>query len=231
MSSVTLIPGELELPEGIDTLADFRRWASSHEFPESGRIDYIAGRVEFDMSPDNLFFHSAPKSEIGAVIRNRLKTTRRGQVFVDKSRVSVPRVGLSVEPDIVVVLDASILSGRVKLVPTIGHAVGSFIEFEGPPDLVVEVVSDRSRVKDTRQLFAAYFEAGVSEYWIVDARSTDLRFQIHVRGNDSFVPTTVDAQGYQLSPILEAQYRLDRSPRPTGCWDYELVDLAVSSTI
>ena len=228
MSSATLIPEELERPRGIDSLADFRRWAVSEEFPETGRIDYIAGRVEIDMSPDNLFFHSAPKSEIGAVIRNRLKTTRRGQVFVDKSRVSVPHVGLSVEPDIVVVLDASILTGRVRLVPTVGNAFGSFIEFEGPPDLVVEVVSDSSRLKDTRQLFAAYFEAGVSEYWIVDARGTDLRFQIHVRGNDSFLPATIDAQGFQPSSILEAQYRLERRTRPTGYWDYELVETAVS---
>ena len=227
MSSATLIPEELELPGGIDSLADFRRWAVSTQFPETGRIDYIEGRVECDMSPDNLFFHSAPKSEIGRTIGNRLKTTNRGQVFVDKSRVCVPHVGLSVEPDIVVVLDASLLSGRVKLVPTVGNAFGSFIEFEGPPDLVVEVVSDSSRLKDTRQLFAAYFEAGVSEYWIVDARSSDLQFRIHRRGEDRFVPATVDASGDQLSPILEAQYRLERHTRPTGYWDYELVETMI----
>ena len=227
MSLATLIPEELELPRGIDSLADFRRWAVSEEFPETGRIDYINGRVECDMSPVNLFFHSAPKSEIGAVIGNRLKTTNRGQVFVDKSRVCVPCVELSVEPDIVVVLDTSILSGRVKLVPTVGNAFGSFIEFEGPPDLVVEMVSDSSRFKDTKQLFAAYFDAGVSEYWIVDARSTDLRFQIYLRGNDSFLPATVDASGYQPSPILEAQYRLERRTRPTGYWDYEVIEAVV----
>ena len=227
MSATTLSPDEIDIPEGIDSLADFRRWAISAQFPEMGRIDFIEGRVECDMSPDNLFFHSAPKSEIGRTIGNRLKTTNRGQVFVDKSRVSVPRVGLSVEPDIVVVLDTSLLSGRVKLVPTVGNAFGSFIEFEGPPDLVVEVVSDSSRIKDTRQLFDAYFDAGVSEYWIVDARSTELRFQIHVRGNDSFLPATVDAQGFQLSPILEAQYRLERRTRSTGYWDYELLEAVV----
>ena len=227
MSATTLSPDEIDIPEGIDSLADFRRWAISAQFPEMGRIDFIEGRVECDMSPDNLFFHSAPKSEIGRTIGNRLKTTNRGQVFVDKSRVSVPRVGLSVEPDIVVVLDTSLLSGRVKLVPTVGNAFGSFIEFEGPPDLVVEVVSDSSRIKDTKQLFAAYFDAGVSEYWIVDARGIDLRFQIHLRGEDRFVPATVDAQGFQASPTLEALYRLERCTRSTGYWDYELVEAVV----
>ncbi len=226
MSASILIQGELEIPGDIDSVADFRRWAVSESFPDTGRIDYVSGCVEVDMSPDNLFFHSAPKSEIGAVIRNRLKSTRRGQVFVDKSRISVPSVQLSAEPDVVVVLDASILSGKVQLVPTVGNAPGSFIEFEGPPDLVVEVVSDSSRIKDTKHLFAAYFAAGISEYWIVDARGTELRFQIHTRGAGRYVPATADATGHQASPVLGAAYRMERSLRPTGQWDYELFEAA-----
>ena len=228
MSASILIQDELEIPAGFDTLDEFRHWTESDEFPDTGRIDFIQGRVEIDMSPDNLFFHSAPKSEIGRVIGNRLKSTNLGQVFVDKSRISVPHAQLSVEPDIVFVSDASIISGRVQLVPTAGGQSGSYIEFEGPPDLVVEVVSDSSRTKDTQRLFAAYFEAGVSEYWLVDARSTELRFQIHIRGTDSFVPVAINAAGYQLSPALGATYRLDRSTRPTGHWDYELREAAIA---
>ena len=45
MSLGILIQDEIDIPEGIDTLADFRRWAVSEEFPETGRIDYLAGRV------------------------------------------------------------------------------------------------------------------------------------------------------------------------------------------
>ena len=222
MSASILIEGELEIPGDLYSLADFRRWALSSEFPELGRIDYVAGRVEIDMSPDNLYFHSAPKSEIGAVIRNRLKHTNLGQVFVDKTRVSVPHLDLSVEPDVVFISDDSILSGRVRLVPTAGSRPGSYIEFEGAPDLIVEVVSDRSRVKDTKRLFAEYFAAGVSEYWLVDARRDELRFVIHTRGPEGFVPVEVDASGYQASVMLGARYLLERRQRLSGQWEYDL---------
>ncbi len=224
MSASILIQDELEIPAGFETLDEFRHWAVSEEFPDTGRIDFVHGRVEIDMSPDNLFFHSAPKSEIGRVIGNRLKSTNLGQVFVDKSRISVPHAELSVEPDIVFVSDAAILSGRIQLVPTAGGQPGSYIEFEGPPDLVVEVVSDSSRTKDTQRLFTAYYEAGVFEYWLVDARGPHLQFQIYIRGADCFVPAPNNAAGYQCSLVLGASYRLERSTRKTGQWDYELME-------
>jgi hypothetical protein len=34
-------------------LEGFRRWAFSAEFPEIGRIDYLAGDVEVDTSPED----------------------------------------------------------------------------------------------------------------------------------------------------------------------------------
>jgi Uma2 family endonuclease len=40
--------------------------------------------------------------------------------------------------------------------------------FEGVPELLVEVLSPRTRRRDETVKFDAYREAGVSEYWIVD---------------------------------------------------------------
>jgi len=39
---------------------------------------------------------------------------------------------------------------------------------EGPADLVVEVVSPESRVRDRREKFREYESAGVAEYWLID---------------------------------------------------------------
>jgi hypothetical protein len=54
---------ELEIPS-IRDLADFCAWALSDNFPERGRIDYVAGRIEVDMSPEDLFTHGTLKAQV-----------------------------------------------------------------------------------------------------------------------------------------------------------------------
>ncbi len=60
--------------------------------------------------------------------------------------------GQRVEPDLIVAPDASVGSKRLA----------------GPALLVVEIVSPGSRINDTVTKRAAYAEAGVPAYWIVD---------------------------------------------------------------
>lgn len=122
-------------------LGEFRRWTRSGEFPDRGRIDWIAGRIEVDMSPENLFTHGTLKTELAAKIYGVIRDTDRGQVFVDRTRVVCPAADLSVEPD-VVVTHAAIDAGRAAFVPASGQA-GSFVEIESGPDLVVPVKRKR----------------------------------------------------------------------------------------
>ena len=56
------------------------------------------------------------------------------------------------------------------------------MELEGP-DLVVEIVSDSSVTKDTQRLPLSYWQAGVTEYWLVDVGGERLSFQIYSRRN------------------------------------------------
>lgn len=44
----------LRIPLGLSSLKEFRSWAQSEDFPESGRTDYIGGNLEVDMSPEDL---------------------------------------------------------------------------------------------------------------------------------------------------------------------------------
>lgn len=101
MATSVLIEDRLEIPLGISTLADFRRWAGSQGFPEVGRIDYVAGRIEVEMSPASLFTHGTLKVEIARGIANRVKQSDLGHVFSDRTRVSCPAAELSAEPDVV----------------------------------------------------------------------------------------------------------------------------------
>jgi Uma2 family endonuclease len=213
---------QFSVPLGIATLASFRAWALSDEFPESGRIDYIDGDIEVDMSPEDFFTHGTLKMRLGTTLQERVDELDLGHVVSDASRVSSPEARLSAEPDIVVVTHAALDEGRVRLVPKSSGEEGRYIEIEGGPDLVVEIVSDSSVRKDTTRLPGCYFAAGVREYWLADARGEIMVFQIQQRGDSTFEPVPVDADGFQASQVLHCAYDLERKRHQRGHWAYTL---------
>jgi len=223
MTNAVIFEERLTVPF-VNSLAEFRAWALSPEFPQTGRIDYLAGQIEVDMSPENLYFHGTLKSEIARVIGNRVVELGLGDFFVDQTRVSSIDGDLSSEPDIVYLSHEAIDSGRVILVPTASEKKNSFIEIEGGPDLIVEIVSDSSVVKDTKRLPKLYFDAGVREFWLVDARKPELSFVIYRRGRSRFTKSALNANGFQKSVVLECGYRLERQPGVSGRPKYRLIE-------
>ena len=95
------------------------------------------------------------------------------------------------------------------------------IEIVGTPDLVLEIVSDSSARKDLVRLKQAYFRAGVSEYWPVDARGSEVRFQILRRKSDGY-GTTASAFESQASGVLGARLALSRTRNRLGRFTYRL---------
>jgi Uma2 family endonuclease len=224
MSAGILIDNQLDIPPGIDTLDDFRRWTQSTDFPEQGRIDWIGGKLEVEMAPDNLQWHTSPKTEIGATLHSLVKGQDLGHVFIDKTRVVLPRSDVGSEPDVVLVTHDSIEGGSVRLVPAATHQQDSFIEIEGPPDLVVEIVSDGSVVKDTKRLFQRYAAGGVPEYWLVDARGSELSFRIFLLEDDRYTPAATNANGFQRSETLQLWFHFSRERGRSGLWRYDLIE-------
>ncbi len=216
-----LLEEQIEIPTIYD-LAGFRHWALSEDFPDRGRIDYIAGKIEVDMSPEDLFTHGELKVEVSCEIKNRVKQLDLGHVYVDSARVSSLAGSLSAEPDVMVITYPAIDEHRVSFIPKATGDKDRYVEIEGGPDLVVEIVSDSSVKKDTLRLPIAYYQAGVREYWLIDARGEELSFQLLRRGSAAFEPTPADADSYQRSEVLNAQYRLDRSRHQRGHWVYQL---------
>jgi Uma2 family endonuclease len=222
MVVTVLFEEHAEIPLNIGSLADFRRWALSDGFPEAGRIDFVAGRIEVDMSPEDLFCHGTLKSEIAGVLHQRIKRDKLGHLFIDSTRVSSPAADLSAEPDIVFISHHTLESGLARLVPKAGGEPGRYVEIEGPPDLIVEIVSDTSVAKDTRRLPAAYFRAGVREFWLADVRGNEPVFVIHHPGPSGFEPAPRDADGFQQSAVLGCRFRLDCTRDQRGHWTFDL---------
>lgn len=211
----------LRIPAGARGLDGFRRWARSPEFPETGRIDYLAGELEVEMSPEDLYTHGAPKAEIAATLQELIARSGEGVVFVDRARVTVPEAGLSAEPDVTVVLWESLDSSRVREVPAAGAAAGRFVELQGPPDLIVEVVSDGSVTKDRERLPALYAAAGVPELWLVDARGPRIDFTVQSLAGASYGKTFRRGE-WLASPLLGREVRLSRSRAAASRWSYRL---------
>jgi Uma2 family endonuclease len=214
---------EIRIPPEAFRFDLFRRWSRSEDFPELGRIDYLEGEVEVDMSPEDLYTHGVVKTTLAAELHALVAVPGRGAVFVDSTRVTVPATGLSVEPDVVAVTWERLQGGEVREVPASGKGPGRFVELEGAPDLVVEIVSDSSVNKDLRRLPGLYARSGIPELWIVDARGEELVFRIAaLSGGSRYRRLAPDREGWIESPFLGRRVRLVRELNVYSRWQYRL---------
>jgi Uma2 family endonuclease len=216
-----MIEERLEIPF-VRSLDEFRAWAVSDDFPEQGRIDYIAGRIEVDMSPEDLLFHGVVKTTIIAKLETINEGRQFGLLLSDRTRISSPEADLSCESDVVLITFESLRTGRVRLVPKAGGEADRYVEVEGPADLIVEIVSDGSVTKDTKRLPMAYWRAGVPDFWLIDARGKELFFQIYRLGTAGYEAVAPDENGFQSSAVFGQRFRLVRHRNVLGYWSYEL---------
>jgi Uma2 family endonuclease len=208
------------IPATARDFEGFRRWARSRQFPQYGRIDYVDGDLEVDMSPEEIHTHSAVKAEIALKLLSRIVEPDLGMVHIDSTRITFPAARLSTEPDLIVVLWDSLDKGRVREVPTKRSRPERSVELEGAADLVVEVISDSSVGKDRTRLPPKYAVAGVPELWLADVRR-GLRFEVHVLGPEGYLRLEPDGDGWVRSPLL-GPVRLRRERRRPDRWSYRL---------
>lgn len=221
-SPAVIFQDDLSIPADVSDLDRFRRWTSDATFPERGRIDYLAGTVEVDLSPEDLYTHGVVKTTITARLYPLIVDSGRGSLFSDSTRIVSPAAGLSVEPDVVVVLWESLRQERIREIPSAKAEEDRFIELEGTPDLIIEIVSDSSERKDRKRLPRLYAAAGVPELWLADCRGTDLVFEIHTLGRAGYEHQLPDPEGWSHSPLLGRRVRLVRGRNDFGRWVYDL---------
>jgi Uma2 family endonuclease len=210
----------IRIPATATTLAGFRAWVMSDEFPEYGRISYIEREIFVDMSPEEMETHNKIKYEVSYAIINLNKELDLGEFHGDGMLVLNDAAGLSTEPDGAFVTWDSYEAGRVRLIER-KRQPGQYTELQGTPDWVLEVVSQSSVTKDTRSLRAAYHRAGVPEYWIIDARSEVIDFQILRRQRDRYVAVSPRG-GWLRSRVFGRRFHLDRQLNRLGRWNYTL---------
>ena len=208
----------LEIPEWVNSLAAFRRWADDEDFPDKGNIWWLNGKVWADMSKEQIFSHLDVKGEYYHVLKWLAKSEKLGRVWPDGLLVTNVSAGFSGKPDLTFVSFAAIEEGRVVLV---GGRTSGYIELEGSPDMLLEVVSDSSEFKDCELLLDTYYQAGVLEYWLVDARKDPLSFDIYRRGAKEFTQVRKQS-GWLKSSVFGKLFRLTKTIDKTGHPEYTL---------
>ncbi len=213
MAAVEVAEYGVTVPGWIDDLDSFSQWVDSPDFPDSGRFCFINGRVWADMSMEQPFVHNEVKLWIGMALASFAREENLGRVFADRMRLRNDDADLSCEPDGMFISYDALQSGRVRLVE---GTVTEYREFEGSPEMMLEVISDTSETKDRVDLREGYFRAGVQEYWLVDARDQPPVIEILRRGPRGFVTTRHQPGGWVRSRVFGRAFRLIRKKGPDG---------------
>jgi Uma2 family endonuclease len=209
---------KLSVPEWVTNLDSFRRWLDREDLPDHARVWFLQGEVWIDMSWEQQA-HNGVKTEITSVLHTLVKAAKSGLVFSDRMRLTNSDIKLSGIPDMMFVSHEAFSSGRVQRIP---GKEGGCIELNGTPDMVLEVVSDSSEKKDNQTLFEAYFEAGILEYWLVDARGSEVEFTIYKHTGKKYTATRAQAGGWQKSAVFGKSFRITRGTDATGNPEFTL---------
>lgn len=117
------------------------------------RVEYVRGEALF-MSPVSLF-HADLVGFLYRYLHALSSPSNLGRVFLDT-------VAVRLSPQVTRVPDLCfVLAGNPRVVFRDNH-------IDGPPDLIIEVVSAESRTRDYVEKLRDYEAAGVTEYWVID---------------------------------------------------------------
>lgn len=135
-----------------------------------------------------------------------------GRYVPDRMLLTNAQANLSTEPDALFFTWETMRAGRLRLVERDGQ---DFMELEGTPDQVLEVVSKTSVRKDTVLLRDLYFKAGIPEYWLVDVRGGALSFEILQWTPEGYAAVPA-VNGWLESKVFGKRFSLQKKSDPLG---------------
>jgi len=158
-------------------------------------VEWVNGEVIIHMPTTNE--HQVALEFLFALLRQYVNLLQLGLVRIAPFQVKLWPGGPSREPDMFFLQEAN------------RHRLASK-RLDGPPDLVVEIISPSSVKIDREQKFREYAQAGVPEYWIIDSRpkreradfyalTADGNYQLFATEDDERVESRV-LPGFWLNP-------------------------------
>jgi hypothetical protein len=194
----------ISIPGWVRTVDGFRRWLHSDDFPESGQICFLGGEIWVDLTQEQIFSHNQVRGEYNLVLGRMAKESRRGRYIPAGAFFVNEQVGICCQPDGGFVSLESMRSGRIGFgAPGEKEA----FEVEGTLDVVLEIVSTSSVVRDTEILPKFYWRAGIPEYWLVDARGERPAFDVFRHGPRGYIANRKQ-NGWIKSAVFGKSFRL-----------------------
>lgn len=155
MKTITDI-NQLDLDKSY-TYADYLSWKIKE------RVELIMGKIR-NISPAPKVQHQQISIVLSSEIFNFLKG-KQCNVFTAPFDVRLPVRNEKGEPDTVVQPDISVICNNAKIDQN---------GCNGAPDLIVEIVSKNSVIRDLHEKFDLYEQCGVKEYWIIHPNDKSL---------------------------------------------------------
>ena len=218
MSTIIWDDAFVHIPNAVVDHASFRRWVDSDEFPESGRICFLNGEVWVDLSREQLYSHNQLKGECLVALGTLVRAGRLGRYFSEGALLTHTAAAYTARPDGIFVSYESLQAQRVRPVEASG---GGSVELEGAPEMVLEIISDSSQQRDTVTLRALYWEAGIKEYWLMDARQERLACAILRHTAKGYAAARAQG-GWRKSTVFGRSFRLTRRADRLGNPAYTL---------
>src|SRR5712692_6152589 len=106
----------LHIPRDAYTLAGFRKWVLSDEFPEKQPVMFLKGEIYLYMPKENILTHAAVKTPIAIVMGSLFQDLDLGDMYINGVLVTNVEADVSNNPDMVGVLWESLESGKVRYV-------------------------------------------------------------------------------------------------------------------
>jgi Uma2 family endonuclease len=163
------------------------RAADYWQLPEGEPIELIHGR--FVVSPAPLSVHQIVAAFLTELFVGIAR--RSGGIALPAPMDVILSDETIVQPDVIY-----IAAGRRAILRK---------QVEGPPDLVVEIISGTAR-RDRVEKLDLYARYGVAEYWIVEPQSQLIEFLINENGR--FVVQSPANDRYQSPRLPEVEIRL-----------------------
>lgn len=192
---------EIRVPAWVQDHASFLRWATSAEAPEKGKYAYLGDHLWIEGSMET-YFHNHIKTVIARHLGAWAEQQELGDYSDDGMLMSRPDLNFSSQPDGMFVLQSSWEDGSVDL----QQNDNSFVLI-GTPDMVLEVISKSSTIKDQKTKKNLYHKSGVQEYWMVDSRLPHPQLIIFRHTSKKYVQVK-SHDGWLSSRVFDASFRL-----------------------